>query len=94
MTIDEISNFCEFKDVVVSLGSPETGFIAIDGSGLVTKQNNYRRFLMLHELASLPAPRKVLSTATLFQIHQGSELRELDRSEFEAELQRFQALVA
>ena len=34
MTVEEIADFCEFKDCRVSAGAPQTGFIHIDGTGL------------------------------------------------------------
>ncbi|HLV00604.1 MAG TPA: hypothetical protein VKZ59_05020 [Acidobacteriota bacterium] len=95
MTIDDIANFCEFKDCSVVFGNPEIGFIKVDGVGVATRFNNYRRFLAHNELAALASPRKVLQEATVFRIQSegGEELRVLNREEFEQELREFQEKV-
>lgn len=95
VTIDDIANFCEFKDCTVVFGSPDIGFIQVDGIGVTTRFNNYRRFLAHHELGSLAPPRKVLERATRFRIQRegGEELRDLSREEFERELKEFQEKV-
>lgn len=95
VTIDDIANFCEFKDCSVVFGSPEIGFVQVDGIGVTTRFNNYRRFLLHHELGSLASPRKVLQEATVFRIQRegGEELRDLSREEFEQELREFQERV-
>ncbi len=92
MTLDDIANYCEVKDCRVRLGDPEVGYITIDGTGVVTRENNYRRFLALRELASLPAPQQVLAAATSFVI-QSEGQRTLSREEFEAELRRLEELL-
>ncbi len=93
MTVDDIANYCGVKHSRVRLGDPEIGFITIDGTGVVTRENNYRRFLAHRELASLPSPKQVLAQATSFSI-QGSEgQRTLTRQEFEAELHRLDQLL-
>ncbi len=93
MTTDDLANYCELKDVAVSYGHPEVGFVAVDGRGVRRKFNNYRRFLELNELASLPDPAEVLKRATVFRIQDEGETRTLDRAEFEAELDRFRDLI-
>ena len=95
MTIDDIANFCEFKDCSVAFGSPDIGFIQVNGIGVTTRFNNYRRFLAHHELGSLAPPRKVLEKATVFRIQRegGEDLRELSREEFEQELNIFREKV-
>lgn len=95
VTIDDIANFCEFKDLSVVFGSPDIGFIRVDGVGVTTRFNNYRRFLLHHELGSLASPGKVLEEATVFHIQRegGEELRELSRDDFEQELSEFQEKV-
>ena len=92
MTLEDIANYCEFKDCQISLGSPETGFVRLDGNGL-QKANNYRRFLSLNELAAAPSPKKVLEAAQVFKVRRGEEESSLSREEFEAELRKFAALV-
>ncbi len=92
MTIDEIANYCEFKDCQITLGDPAAGFVRIDGNGL-QKASNYRRFLSLNELAAAPSPRKVLESATVFKVRSGGGERSLARKEFEAEYQQFLSLV-
>lgn len=93
MTIDDIANYCEVMDCTVQCGSPEDGFVSVDGTGLRLNRNNYRRFLMFHELGALPSPRKVLEKATTFKIQEESGERALTRPEFEEELQKFSARV-
>lgn len=93
MTIDDIANYCEVKDCRVSLGSAEAGYIHIDGNGLMARDNNYRRFLALREMASLPNPAAVLAVADTFTVDQGGPARTLTRVDFESELRRFQELV-
>lgn len=93
VTLDEITNFCEFKECTVSLGDPEAGFIRVDGNGVQTRFNNYRRFLAHHELAALPSPKQVLEKATVFRIEENGQTRTLSREEFQAELQAFQEKV-
>lgn len=88
MTIDEITNFCQFKGCQVSLGSPEAGFVEIDGGGL-QRRNNYNRYLSLNELASRPSPVRVLEEASAFTVKRDGQTRRLDRSEFEQELADF-----
>lgn len=92
MTVDEIANYCEFKDCQVTLGDPAAGFIRIDGNG-VRKASNYNRFLSHNELAAAPSPRKVLDSATVFKIRRGDADQQLTRPEFEADYQRFLSLV-
>ncbi|MEE8583711.1 MAG: hypothetical protein V3T83_02550 [Acidobacteriota bacterium] len=92
MTVEEIADYCEFKNCQIRLGDPATGFIRIDGNG-VQEASNYGRFLSLNELAAAPSPRKVVESATVFKVrHVGGE-RSLARQEFEAEYQRFLSLV-
>jgi hypothetical protein len=93
VTLDDIANFCEVKDCRVRLGDPEVGYITIDGTGVVTRENNYRRFLAFRELASLPAPQRVLTAATSFVIQGPEGQRTLSREEFEAELRRLEELL-
>jgi hypothetical protein len=93
VTIDDIANYCEVKDCQVSLGSAEAGYIRIDGNGLMTRDNNYRRFLALREMASLPNPTAVLAAADAFTVDRGVAARTLGRADFESELRRFQELV-
>lgn len=93
MTIEEIANYCEVIDCRVSLGSSEAGFITIDGTGVTGRFNNYRRFLRFHELQALPEPHHLLEAATTFTIEDEGEPREMDRTQFEQELRRFQDLV-
>lgn len=93
MTIDEIANYCEFRDCEVSLGSPQAGFIRVDGYGLVRKTNNYRRFHMLHELRSMASPKDVIAAAQTFKIKDAQGERSLDREAFEAEMNKVLALL-
>jgi hypothetical protein len=93
LTLDDIASYCQFKDCRVHLGTSDAGFVTVDGEGVTGPLNNYRRFLALNELASLPNPRLLLQTATRFTVESGSESRTLERAEFERELQRFAALV-
>ena len=93
MTIDDIANYCQVKGCRVHLGSPESGFITIDGEGVLSRLNNYRRFLALNELASLPNSGKVLETATRYTIESDAGSRLLERAEFEDELERLSALI-
>ncbi|HSR50442.1 MAG TPA: hypothetical protein VLV83_06410 [Acidobacteriota bacterium] len=93
MTIDDIANYCEFKDCEVSLGSPEAGFIRVDGYGLVRNTNNYRRFHMLHELGSMASPKDVIGAAESFKIKDADGQRSLDRQAFEAEMKKVLALL-
>lgn len=92
MTVDRIADYCEFTNATVSAGSPETGFVEIDGTGLTSSFNAYRRFLAHRELAGLAEADEVIAGATVFRI-QREESRQLSREEFEAELARFEALV-
>jgi hypothetical protein len=93
VTTDELTDYCELKDVAVSYGHPEVGFVTVDGGGVRRKFNNYRRFLELNELASLPDPAEVLKRAAVFRIQEEGEARTLDRAEFEEELDRFRDLI-
>lgn len=93
MTLDDIANYCEVKDCRVRLGSPEVGYITVDGTGVVTRENNYRRFLAFRELASLPSPQRVLAGATSFVIQSSEGQRTLSREEFEADLRRLEELL-
>ncbi len=93
MTIDDIANYCEFRDYKVSVGHPDYGFIQIDGTGLEDRSYTYGRFQMLNEVSSLPSPRQVLEHADTFKVIRGGELRTLDRETFEAELKEFQEKV-
>jgi len=93
LTLDEIANYCLIKDCRVHLGSSDSGFVTIDGEGVTSRQNNYRRFLAHNELASLPNPRKVLAGADTFTIQSGTDSRTLDRAGFESELAHFSSLI-
>lgn len=93
MTIEDVADYCELMDCAVSLGNPDIGFVAVDGRGVRGKFNNYRRFLQLNELASLPDPVKVLEGASVFRIEDDDGTRTLDRVEFERELRRFRQLI-
>jgi hypothetical protein len=93
LSIDDIANYCQIKGCRVHLGSPDSGFITIDGQGVLSRLNNYRRFLALNELASLPNSRKVLETATRYTIESETGNRLLERAEFESELERFSELI-
>ncbi|MGH9341486.1 MAG: hypothetical protein ACRD1R_18335 [Acidobacteriota bacterium] len=90
MTIEDITNFCEFKDCAVSLSHPEAGSIRIDGNGVQAKYNNYRRYLQFNELSALPPPGEVLEKANRFTIHRASGDQSLTREEFLKELETFQ----
>lgn len=89
MTLDDVANYCEFKDTAVFLGDPKVGFIRVNGAGVQRNVSNYGRFLAFNELAAMPSPQKVLEAATLFRIERGSESRTLTRQEFEEELEAF-----
>ena len=93
MRTDDIADYCELKACAVSFGHPDIGFVTIDGLGVRRRFNNYRRFLDLNELASLPNPSEVLEKATVFRIQNDREPRTLDRAEFERELERFRELI-
>ena len=91
MSIEEIASFCEFRDCEVSFGDPDVGFVRVNGSGVAKRFNNYRRFLAHNELSGLPKPRTVLLEATVFRSQRDKEqIRELNREEFERELEDFQ----
>ena len=92
LTIDEVANFCEWKDCRVTVGDAELGFVHIDGRG-VNQSSNYRRFLSLNELAALPSPKDVVEKATLFKIEHGGEQRSLSRDEFRSEYEKFLSLI-
>jgi hypothetical protein len=81
------------KDCHVTFGSPETGYMEIDGTGPNRHFNNYRRFLSLNELSSLPNPKKVIASAVHFVVTEGDTKRELTRAEFEDELQKVLSLI-
>ena len=91
MIIDDIADFCEFHDCIVTAGNPEIGAIAIDGRGY-QKRNNYMRFLSFNELSALPSPPEVLRRATYFQIRRDNQTEEVSREEFEQQLSRFREL--
>ena len=91
MTIDDIADFCEFQDCVVTAGNPEIGAITIDGRGY-QKRNNYMRFLSFNELSGLPSPLEALRKATYFQIRRDNQTTEVSREEFEQQLSRFRQL--
>ncbi len=91
MSIDDIADFCEFHDCVVTAGSPETGAVTIDGRGY-QKRNNYMRFLSLNELSGLPSPLEVLQRAIYFQIRRDTGTVQVSREEFEQQLSRFRVL--
>lgn len=93
MTIDEVANYCEFKDCTVSAGDPEAGFVHIDGTGVENRSYTWGRFNMLHEVSSLPSPRKVIEKASVFKIRRGASVRTLTREEFERDLAEFQSKV-
>ncbi len=93
MTLDKIANYCQIKDCRVHLGSPDSGFITIDGEGVTSRSNNYRRFLAHNELASLPNPRKALEGADTFTIESGTDSRTFERAGFESELAHFSSLI-
>ena len=88
MTIDEIADYCQFKGCAVRVGSPDSGFVEVDGNG-IRRSNNYRRFQSLNEMAGAPSPARIVETATVFKIRRGSEEKVLDGEEFRAELERF-----
>lgn len=88
MTIQDIADFCEFKDCEVSLGDPEVGFIPVDGTG-VRRQYNYNRYLAHNELSGLPSPRRVLDKASVFKVRTGDQVQVFDREQFQRELQAF-----
>lgn len=89
LTIEQMADFCEFKDCAVTVGDPETGFIDIDGTGR-RRPYNYGRFLSFRELGAEPLrTSEVVDRATVFKIRRGSEERVLNRQEFETELQDF-----
>jgi len=89
LTIDEITNFCQFKGCEVYIGSPEAGFVGIDGGG-IQRRNNYHRYLAFNELASQPSAREVLQKASIFKLKLGEETRTMERQEFEKEMKHFQ----
>ncbi len=93
MTVDDIANFCQYKDCKVSAGDPETGFIQIDGTGLESRAYTWGRFSMLHEVNALPNPAKALAGATIFRISKEDSTTALNREEFEKLLEEFQAKV-
>ena len=93
VSIDDIASYCEVKDCTVSFGDSESGYVTIDGGGVTGKFNNYRRFLMLNELSSLPDPHKVLEESKTFRVTSSEGLNTLSREDFEQELSRFQKMV-
>ena len=93
MSIDDIANYCEVKDCQVSFGDAGSGFVRVDGTGIVRSCNNYRRFRGHFELAALPDPQEALNRATLFRIEEQDAGRNLTRSEFEQEIRRLQELL-
>lgn len=89
LTIDQIADFCEFKDCTVTLGDPEAGFIHVDGTGR-RRPYNYGRFLSFRELGAEPLRNsEVVERATVFKIRRGSDERVLNRHEFETEWEDF-----
>lgn len=93
MTIDDIADFCQYKDCTVAAGGPETGFIRIDGTGLENRAYTWNRFSMLHEVNALPSPAKALEKATIFRISKEESTTAFNREEFERMLEEFQAKV-
>jgi hypothetical protein len=94
MTLEDIADFCEIKNCQVSLGDPELGFIRIDGGGVISRANNYRRFLAFNELASLPSAAKVLESATLFLVDDSLRIQKLSRQEFQDQLTALKRLLS
>lgn len=88
MTLQEIADYCELMDCRVSFGSPEAGYVTVDGTGVVAPYNNYRRFLAFHELDHLPDPERVLAQAEVFRVFCADGERRLDRGAFQQELER------
>ena len=92
MTVSELANYCQFKGCEISLGSPEKGFVHINGEGR-HRSPNYGRFHALNELASSASIESVIQGATTFKIHRGEVVKTLSREEFEQEYQRFLSLI-
>jgi hypothetical protein len=92
VTIEDVADYCEFKDCAISLGSEEAGFIDVDGGGY-RRRYNYDRFLSLNELSALPSPRQVMQKAASFTVKRAAVTVVLSREEFERELRRFRAQV-
>ncbi len=93
MTIDDIANFCQYKDCKVSAGAPETGFVHIDGTGVQSRAYTWNRFSMLHEVNAIPNPTKALANASVFRVTKEDSTTALNREEFERLLEEFQAKV-
>ena len=92
MTIEDVADYCEFKECAVLLGDPNVGFISVDGGGY-QKRNNFARFLSLNELSALPSPKKVLEKATSFRVQLPKGETAMTREEFEGELSAFRKKV-
>jgi len=92
MTIEDVADYCEFKDCAVVLGDPSVGFVSVDGGGY-QKRNNFSRFLSFNELSALPSPNKVLEKATTFRIQLPGGENVLTREQFEQELSAFRKKV-
>ena len=92
MTIEDVADYCEFKDCAVALGDPSIGVISVDGGGY-QKRYNFARFLSLNELSALPSPKVVLEKATAFRVQLPTGELVLTREEFERELRVFREKV-
>jgi hypothetical protein len=92
VTIEDVADYCAFKDCTVSLGSQQAGFIEVDGGGY-RRCYNYDRFLALNELSALPSPKKVMQKADSFSITKARGTAQMTREEFEHELRTFRELV-
>ncbi len=92
MTIEDIANYCQFKGCRAIVGSPDVGFVHIDGDG-VSRSANYGRFHMLNELASQPVDSEVVANASIVKIEGDGDVRQLTPEEFESEYLRLQALI-
>ena len=92
MTIDEISDFCQFTSCQVTLGASDAGFIQIAGTG-IERRANYDRYLSFNEMSALPSPKAVLAEASVFKVHPDDTERTLDREQFQQKLKAFQEKV-
>ncbi len=94
VTVEEIASFCQFRDLEVYLGDPDTGFVEVNGDGLKQNSYTYGRFNMLSELAHVAPVKEVLSKASVFKLRRPGLQQSLSREDFEKTLKHFQELVA
>lgn len=94
VTLEDVAGFCAVMDCSVELGCPESGFIRVDGSGLVLNRYTYGRFMLFNETAGLPSPARVVEQATIFRVIRGETVELLSRQDFLEQLERIRRLTA